>query len=80
MKNGVRHKTEEGTPQGGNLSLLLVNIYFDKFDKESEGRGVKVIRYADDIVLFMIESPCTEPYARWCERSTAQLTGSLLPD
>lgn len=25
--------------------------YLDKFDKEFEGRGVKVIRYADDIVL-----------------------------
>ena len=51
MENGVRYKTEEGSPQGGNLSPLLANIYLDKFDKEFEGRGVKVIRYADDIVL-----------------------------
>ena len=35
----------------GYLSPLLANIYLDKFDKEFEGRGVKVIRYADDIVL-----------------------------
>ena len=35
----------------GNLSPLLANIYLDKFDKEFEGRGVKVIRYADDILL-----------------------------
>ena len=27
-----------------------------------------------------IEPPCTEPYARWCERSAAQLMGSLLLD
>ena len=35
----------------GNLSPLLANIYLDKFDKEFEGRGVKVVRYADDILL-----------------------------
>ena len=52
MENGVVMKTEEGSPQGGNLSPLLANIYLDRFDKEFEGRGVKVIRYADDIVLF----------------------------
>ena len=51
MENGVVMKTEEGSPQGGNLSPLLANIYLDRFDKEFEGRGVKVIRYADDIVL-----------------------------
>ena len=51
MENGVVTKTEEGSPQGGNLSPLLANIYLDKFDKEFEGRGVKVVRYADDIVL-----------------------------
>ena len=51
MENGVVTKTEEGSPQGGNLSPLLANIYLDRFDKEFERRGVKVIRYADDIVL-----------------------------
>jgi retron-type reverse transcriptase len=44
-------RTDDGSPQGGNLSPLLANIYLDKFDKEFEGRGVKVIRYADDIIL-----------------------------
>lgn len=51
MENGVVTKTEEGSPQGGNLSPLLANIYLDRFDHEFEGRGIKVIRYADDIVL-----------------------------
>ena len=51
MENGIVMKTEEGSPQGGNLSPLLANIYLDKFDKEFEGRGVKIIRYADDILL-----------------------------
>ena len=50
-ENGIVMKTDEGSPQGGNLSPLLANIYLDKFDKEFESRGVKVIRYADDIIL-----------------------------
>lgn len=51
MENSIVMKTKEGSPQGGNLSPLLANIYLDKFDKEFESRGVKVIRYADDILL-----------------------------
>ena len=51
MENGVVMETEEGSPQGGNLSPLLANIYLDEFDKEFEKRGVPCVRYADDIVL-----------------------------
>ena len=51
MENEVVRPTEEGSPQGGPLSPLLANIYLNKFDHEYEGRGVPVIRYADDIVL-----------------------------
>lgn len=51
MENGIVVATKKGSPQGGNLSPLLANVYLDKFDKEFESRGVKVIRYADDILL-----------------------------
>jgi len=51
MENGVILRTEEGSPQGGPLSPLLANIYLNEFDREMESRGVKVIRYADDIVV-----------------------------
>lgn len=51
MENGVVCKTEEGSPQGGPLSPLLANIYLNKFDQEMERRGVKIVRYADDIVV-----------------------------
>ncbi|WCF06897.1 group II intron reverse transcriptase/maturase [Paenibacillus thiaminolyticus] len=51
MENGVRRETEEGSPQGGPLSPLLANIYLNEFDQEMESRGVRVIRYADDIVV-----------------------------
>ena len=50
MENGVVHETAEGSPQGGNLSPLLANIYLNDFDKEFEKRGGAFVRYADDIV------------------------------
>ena len=51
--NGVVQKTEEGTPQGGNLSPILSNIVLDELDKELERRGHKFVRYADDITIFV---------------------------
>ena len=50
MENGVVMETEEGSPQGGNLSPLLANIYLNEFDQEYQKRGVVFVRYADDIV------------------------------
>ena len=32
MENGVVIDTEEGLPQGGNLSPLLANVYLNEFD------------------------------------------------
>lgn len=51
MENGVAVETEAGSPQGGNLSPLLANVYLNEFDQEFKKRGVPCIRYADDIVL-----------------------------
>ena len=51
MENGVVVETNEGSPQGGNLSPLLANVYLNEFDQEFSKRGVPCIRYADDIVL-----------------------------
>ena len=51
MENGVVVETEEGSPQGGNISPLLANIYLNEFDHEFEKRKVAFVRYADDIVI-----------------------------
>lgn len=51
--NGVVHKREQGTPQGGNLSPILSNIVLDELDKELDKRGHKYVRYADDITIFV---------------------------
>ena len=51
MENGVVMETEVCSPQGGNLSPPLANIYLNEFDQEYKKRGVLCIRYEDDIVL-----------------------------
>jgi len=45
-------KTEEGSPQGGVISPLLANIYLDSFDQFMRRRGHRIVRYADDILIF----------------------------
>ena len=58
IDNGKRHKTEEGTPQGGIISPLLANIALDGMDrfvleklKSHSKVAAKVVRYADDFVV-----------------------------
>lgn len=53
MINGIVPGTEEGSPQGGNLSPLLSNIYLTAFDRELERRGHKFVRYADDVNIYV---------------------------
>ena len=74
MENGVVMETEEGSPQGGNLSPLLANIYLNEFDQEFSKRGVPCIRYADDIVLLAKSKRASE---RLLESSTRYLEEKL---
>jgi RNA-directed DNA polymerase len=48
MEDGLVKPSEEGTPQGGQLSPLLSNIVLDDLDKELERHGHAFVRYADD--------------------------------
>lgn len=68
MENGVKQKTEEGTPQGGPLSPLLANIYLDKFDKELEQRGLRFVRYADDCIIFTKSEKGGKPCDGQCDQ------------
>lgn len=74
MENDVVMDTEEGSPQGGNLSPLLANIYLNEFDQEFSKRGVPCIRYADDIVLLARSKRASE---RLLESSTKYLEEKL---
>ena len=53
LVEGTFEETRIGTPQGGNLSPLLANIYLNEFDKELESRGLRFTRYADDCVIYV---------------------------
>jgi group II intron reverse transcriptase/maturase len=74
MEDGVIRDTEEGSPQGGNLSPLLANIYLNEFDQEFQKRGVPLVRYADDIVLLAKSKRAAE---RLLESSTRYLEEKL---
>ncbi|HZJ83740.1 MAG TPA: group II intron reverse transcriptase/maturase [Clostridia bacterium] len=57
LKSGVMQEdnyieTEVGSPQGGVISPLLSNIYLNKFDQKMKGKGIRIVRYADDILIF----------------------------
>ena len=68
MENGVTTKTGEGSPQGGPLSPLLANIYLNEFDQEMTRRGVKVVRYADDIVVVTKSKRAAEHMLESCRK------------
>ena len=66
MLNGVTRPTREGTPQGGNLSPLLSNIYLTKFDRMLEERGHKFVRYADDCNIYVKSQRAAERVMSSC--------------
>lgn len=74
MVEGLVGETSEGTPQGGNISPLLSNIYLTKFDKMLEKRGHKFVRYADDCNIYVRSKRAAQ---RVMESASAYLEGKL---
>lgn len=68
MENGVITRTRESSPQGGPLSPMLANIYLNEFDQEMARRGVKVVRYADDIVVVTKSKRAAEHMLESCQK------------
>ena len=52
MKDGAWEETTIGSPQGGVISPLLANIYLDYFDQKMKSKDIRIVRYADDILIF----------------------------
>jgi len=52
MVGSTFESSELGSPQGGVISPLLSNIYLDEFDQEMMRRKHRIVRYADDILIF----------------------------
>ncbi len=53
LLHGVQSPRTEGTPQGSPLSPLLSNILLNELDKELERDGIRFVRYADDVSIFL---------------------------
>jgi len=70
----VIEQTREGTPQGGPLSPLLANIVLDELDKELERRGLRFVRYADDVAIYVRTPKAAERVKRSVSRF---ITGKL---
>ena len=53
----------KGIPQGSPISPLLANLYLDEIDEAIEGKGVRVVRFADD--SFFSAAANLPPDAPW---------------
>ena len=52
MEDGAYNETTIGSPQGGVISPLIMNIYMNRFDKKMMEKNIRIVRYADDILIF----------------------------
>ncbi|MGN7268888.1 group II intron reverse transcriptase/maturase [Bacillus licheniformis] len=72
MEKGIVKATKTGVPQGGPISVILSNVYLDKLDKELEQRGLRFVRYADDVLIFtkseMAANRVMTSISSWIER------------
>lgn len=72
LDDGLIKSTTVGTSQGGPVSVVLSNIYLDKFDKELESRNLRFVRYADDSIIFvkseMSANRVMKSVTSWLER------------
>ena len=72
LDKGLVRSSTIGMPQGGPISVILSNIYLDKFDKELESRNLRFARYADDCIIFvkseMSANRVMKSVTSWLER------------
>jgi len=72
MDKGILKTTKTGVPQGGPISVILSNIYLDKLDKELEQRGLRFVRYTDDVLIVtkseMAANRVMSSISEWIER------------
>jgi len=64
----------EGSPQGGVISPLIANVYLDAFDQFMKSRRHRIVRYADDILIFTRSKSAAENAQK---QATRYLEGEL---
>ncbi len=73
LKSGVIHDgnfsaTEVGSPQGGVISPLISNIYLNKFDQKMMNKGIRIVRFADDILIFSKDEKTAGDYRTYATK------------
>ena len=68
LEGGLSSQRTKGTPQGSPLSPLLSNIVLDELDKELERRGLRFVRYADDMIIMVGSQKAAERVMRTVSR------------
>lgn len=52
MQDGAFTETVIGSAQGEVISPLISNIYLNYFDQKMKAKGIRIVRYANDILIF----------------------------
>ncbi|MBK7000960.1 MAG: group II intron reverse transcriptase/maturase [Rhodoferax sp.] len=77
VKEAERWTPTAGTPQGAVISPLLANLYLHPLDVKMTGSGYKMVRYADDFVIFVQSAPqahkALEEVKAWVEENGLSL-------
>lgn len=79
LENGVAQPRLRGLAQGSPLSPLLANLYLDRFDWALQESAVRIVRYADDIVLLCRSREDAERVLHHAEGLLADLHLHLAP-
>lgn len=88
MESGLLVRTEQGTPQGGNLSPMLANIFlhyvldlwFAKRVKSRVDRRCRLVRYADDFVCLVPTAESAKALEGMLHERFAKFGLTLHPD
>jgi group II intron reverse transcriptase/maturase len=79
-RTGVgRKEAPRGILQGGVLSPLFANVYLDRLDKHALGRGLKLVRYGDDIVVCCRSQAEAQKTLRCMQKLLARLDLDINP-
>ena len=80
MEDMERWSPTAGTPQGAVLSPLLANLYLHPFDAMMTESGHRIVRYADDFVIFCRSKAEAEATLTEVQRWTKANGLTLHPD
>lgn len=79
-KDGHLIVPERGIGQGSPLSPLLANLYLDAFDEFVEAKGWRLVRFADDFIVFCRKREDAEVALELTEEALSSLALRFAPD